>query len=298
MWVLRMGSWAGAALLAPLIMAVPATAGQSDLPAPTSTSVVSVSHQQRIPPQPIVTAIRLGRHTVYDRVVFDIKGSMPSYSARYGSAVFNESGQRLPIRGAAILVMSLHSVDSVHAPGAPGPTALPTIRDVEGFDQYGDYINYAIGVSDRNGFRVFELRHPTRLVVDIAHDLPAPTSTAPQYSALGDDRNATLVGIRTGAHPTYDRVVFDFHGPNSGLRYVVGYSGGLLRVDLEHGVLSPCGAYPGSWTLHPAMSQLRTIRIARASTDGTTVLLTLGHTAGFRAFLLRSPDRIVVDIAH
>jgi hypothetical protein len=291
-----MGSLAGAALLAPLIVAVPASAGQSDLPAPTSTSAVSVSHRQRIPPQPVLTAIRLGRHAVYDRVVFDIKGSMPSYSARYVGSVFNESGQRVSIRGAAILLVSLHSVDSVHAPRAPGPTALPTVRDVEGFDQYGDYLNYGIGVSDRNGFRVFELQHPNRLVVDIAHDLPAPISTALQYSALGDNRNATFVRIRTGAHPTYDRVVFDFRGPNTGLRYVVGYSGGWLRVDLEHGVRSPSAAYNGPWS--PGLAQLKTIRIVNPSTDGTTVLLGLGHTAGFRVFRLGSPDRIVVDIGH
>jgi hypothetical protein len=96
-------------------------------------------------------------------------------------------------------------------------------------------------------------------------------------------------------------VVFDFRGPNTGLRYVVGYSGGRLRVGLEHGTVrnaSGACAYRGPWTLYPALAQLKTIQITRPSADGTIALLTLGHTAGFRAFLLRSPDRIVVDIAH
>src|SRR5688572_12577886 len=73
-------------------------------------------------------------------------------------------------------------------------------------------LNYGIGMSDRNGFRVFELSNPARLVIDVAHDLPAPTSTELQSSPTGDDRNAGLTAIRTGAHPSYDRVVFDFSG--------------------------------------------------------------------------------------
>jgi hypothetical protein len=302
MWTLRVIPLAAAALLVPVVFtSASATAGPADLPAPTSTATVSVTHLQRIPPQPVVTAIRLGRHAAYDRVVFDIRGAVPSYSVRYVSAVRNEGGRPVPIRGTAFLVVSMHSVDSVRAPAAPGPTVLPTIRDIEGFDQFGGYLNYGIGVSDRNGFRVFDLRHPARLVVDVAHDLPAPTSTALQYSVLGDNSNASLIGIRTGAHPTYDRVVFDFRGPNAGLRYVVGYSGGRLRVDLEHGTTrgpSDARTYRGPWTLHLRLTQLKTIQITRASADGTTVLLTLGRTAGFRVLLLRSPDRIVVDIAH
>jgi hypothetical protein len=264
--------------------------GATDLPAPTSTAPVSVIHSQRVPPQPAVAAIRLGRHATYDRVVFDIHGAMPTY------AVYYTARQGIPIRGTGVLEVSLHSVDTINSAAGPGPTVLPAIRDVEGLDAYEGYLDYGIGVSDRNGFRVFELQHPTRLVVDVAHDLPAPTSTALQYAPLGDNQLAHLVGIRTGAHPAYDRVVFEFRGPNSGLRYVVGYQGCWLRVDLEHGTVR--GSYPGPWTLHPALAQLKAIRIVDGSVDGTIVLLGLGRTAGFRVFRLASPDRIVVDVAH
>jgi len=131
-------------------------------------------------------------------------------------------------------------------------------------------------------------------------DLPAPTSTAIQASALGDDRNADLVGIRTEAHRTYDRVVFDFRGPQSGLRYVVSYRGDTLGVCLEHGTIrNRAGAltYHGPAILHPQLTQLRTVRITQTSIDGASVQLTLRHKAGFRVFGA-SPDRIVVDIAH
>ena len=58
----------------------------------------------------------------------------------------------------------------------PGRVTLSTIRDVESFDGFEGYLGDAVGTTGHNGFRVFELEHPTRLVVDIAHDLPAPTS--------------------------------------------------------------------------------------------------------------------------
>lgn len=191
-------------------------------------------------------------------------------------------------------------VDTTRPPAVP-QTNLPTIRDVVGFDQFGGYLNYGIGMSDRNGFRVFELRNPTRLVIDVAHDLPAPTSTERQASPTGDHRNASLTAIRTGAHPTYDRVVFDFSGPSTGLRHVVGYQDGALRVDLGHGTVRDAGGtltYTGPWTLHPRLEQIATIEIVNATTDLTTLLITVRHTAGFRVLSLHSPDRIAVDIAH
>jgi hypothetical protein len=156
-------------------------------------------------------------------------------------------------------------------------------------------------MSDRNGFRVFELSNPARLVIDVAHDLPAPTSTELQSSPTGDDRNASLTAIRTGAHPSYDRVVFDFSGPNTGLRYVVGYQDGALRVDLGHGTVRDADGrvtYTGPWTSHPGLAQIAEIKIVEATADRTTILITPRHTAGFRVLSLQSPDRIAVDVAH
>jgi len=181
------------------------------------------------------------------------------------------------VNGTAVLAVSLHSVDIGHTPAVPARTGLPTIRDIKVFDQFEGYLGYGLGISDRNGFRVIELRNPTRLVIDVAHDLPAPTSTALESSPLGDSSNATLTAIHTAAHPTYDRVVFQFQGPDTGLRYVVSYQGAQLRVDLEHGtVRTAAGAltYTGPWTLHPGLTQLKAIRLATASADNTTVLLT------------------------
>jgi len=190
-----------------------------------------------------------------------------------------------------------------------------TLRQVAGGGSFEGYTTIGLGVRARLPFRVFPLAGPgghSRLVIDVAHhwgtsaahDLSAPTSTARQYSPLGDNQNATLVGIRAGTHPAYDRVVFDFRGSTSGLRYVVGYVdlgsiGWWLRVDLVHGAMRDLpGGYAGPWIVYPAMAQLKTIRIFDAYGWGTTVLLKLDRIAGFRVLRLTSPDRIVVDVAH
>jgi hypothetical protein len=270
---------------------------------------------------PIVD-VRAGQHACYDRLVVDIAGARGGSHVRYVPAVHTQArGDALRLRGGAFLeIVVLDPTNNVNT-GAPtyrpaNRTELVNVNGWRTFRQVADggsfegYTTIGLGVRARLPFRAFTLPGPgthSRLVIDVAHqwgatrELPAPTSTAIQYGPLGDDRNADLVGIRAGAHPAYDRVVFDFRGPQTGLRYVVLYRGDTLEVDLEHGtVRNQAGAltYHGPAILHPGLTQLRTVQITRTFTDGTLVQLTLRHKAGFRAFRLASPDRIVVDIAH
>jgi hypothetical protein len=272
------------------------------------------------PRSPIVN-VRAGQHPCYDRLVVDFAARPSAFHVRYVPAVTRQGkGDVLPLRGGAFLEIVL--LTTTYDINTGGPTYAPancnelvdvagwrTFRQVADGGSFEGYTTIGLGVRARLPFRVFTLAGPgahSRLVIDVAHrwvapDLPAPTSTAIQSSALGDDRNADLVGIRTGAHATYDRVVFDFQGPRTGLRYVVSYRGDRLEVDLEHGtVRNQHGAltYHGPTIIHPGLAQLKTVQIARVFTDGTIVQLTLDHTAGFRVFALTSPQRIVVDVAH
>jgi len=84
------------ALLVPLLTVGAANATQNDLPAPTNTTAVSVAHQQQVPPQPVVSGIRLARHASYDRIVFDISGAMPNYSVRYVPRSTPRTARRCP----------------------------------------------------------------------------------------------------------------------------------------------------------------------------------------------------------
>jgi hypothetical protein len=273
------------------------------------------------PWSPLVN-VRAGQHPCYDRLVLDFAAGPSKFHVRYVPAVTTQGrGDILPLRGGAFLeVVALTTIYDINTGAATyRPVNKNELVNVNGWRTFRQvafggsdegYTTIGLGVRARLPFRVFSLPGPgahSRLVIDVAHqwtaapDLPAPTSTAIQSSVLGDDRNADLVGIRTGAHPAYDRVVFDFRGPQSGLRYVVLYSGDTLEVNLEHGTIrNQAGAltYHDPAILHPELAQLRAVRIARIFTDGTIVQLTLHHKAGFRVFGLTSPDRIVVDVAH
>lgn len=269
---------------------------------------------------PIVN-VRAGQHPCYDRLVVDFAARPSAFHVRYVPAVTTQGkGDVLPLRGGAFLEIVLLTATYDINTGAPtyvpanchelvNVTGWRTFRQVADGGSFEGYTTIGLGVRARLPFRVFTLPGPgthSRVVIDVAHqwaasDLPAPTSTAIQSSPLGDDRNAGLIGIRTGAHAAYDRVVFDFRGPRTGLRYVVLYRGDTLEVDLEHGaVRNQRGAltYHGPTILHPGLAQLKTVRIARVFADGTIVDLTLDHKAGFRVFALAAPDRIVVDVAH
>ena len=226
----------------------------------------------------------------------------------------------IPLRGAAFLEVVIRS-STHYRTGAPGylPADKSELVNVNGWNTFRQvafggsfegYTTIGLGVRARLPFRVFTLSGPgagSRLVIDVAHqwtsasDLPAPTSTAIQAYPLGDDRNAELVGIRSGAHLTFDRLVFDFRGPQTGLRYVVLYRAGKLEVNLEHATVRNAAGVPsyrGPTTLTPDLSQLKVVQLGTASTEATAFEVTLRHQTGFRAFRLMNPDRIVVDVAH
>jgi D-alanyl-D-alanine dipeptidase len=56
---------------------------------------------------------------------------------------------------------------------------LPIIKEVQNTCDFGGEVTWVLGVSSPNHYRVLELKHPTRLVVDIKHELPSIRLTPP-----------------------------------------------------------------------------------------------------------------------
>jgi hypothetical protein len=122
--------------------------------------------------------VRVGRHTGYDRVVWEFPGSgRPSFLVHYvDEPIADGSGDLVDVPGDAYLEVMISSV-GIPAADAPRPgnasaasiagTVIAQARPVYGgFEAVGQSF---VGVRDRQRpFKVSVLRNPTRLVVDVS----------------------------------------------------------------------------------------------------------------------------------
>jgi hypothetical protein len=131
--------------------------------------------------------VRAGRHSCYDRVVFDVNSADPvGYSVRYVRTVAADgSGQPVPVAGGAALEVIVHAPDfaaasSGHQPwrepwrvgqALVGPTGWKALKEVRFAGSFEGQTTFAAGVRARLPFRVFTLERDgaRRVVVDIAH---------------------------------------------------------------------------------------------------------------------------------
>ena len=307
---------------APASSAAPAAtrtaAAAVELPTPTSTSGVHVRSRTGALAQ--VTGVRTGRHASFDRLVIDLEGAMPGYDVRYVPEVTTDgSGAPLPLAGEAFLAVDLVTAEAHDRRGPTIPAgSTPKLAALREWRRAGDFeghVTLGIGVADRVGFRVFELRNPNRLVIDLAHPLPAPTSAASRTLPAKASRPVHLVDVRTARHPGYDRAVFTFDGPAPGVRaaYVrqvmAGESGEPLplegRAALEVS-FSPAAGHDDSghptWSgprdRSPRLPALRQLRTALDVEGELRFGLGVDERAGYRLMRLSDPTRIVVDVAH
>ncbi|HEU4349566.1 MAG TPA: hypothetical protein VFR35_17445, partial [Actinoplanes sp.] len=134
--------------------------------------------------QASLIATRTGRHTCYDRVVFEFDGPVNGYSVHYGETYTDGEGLRLSpyTAGSALLAVSLRApaYDDEHASTYPHRTGdhvvnvlrYRTLRDVVFGGSFEGYTTFAVGVRARLPFRVFVLSGPgthSRIVIDVAH---------------------------------------------------------------------------------------------------------------------------------
>ncbi len=129
------------------------------------------------------TNVRTGRHACFDRIVFDVAGKAPGYSARYVANVFQDgSGDLVPLRGGAKLEIVVRSpaYDSAGRPTyrpannreLTNLTGYQTFRQVANAGSFEGQTTIGLGVRARLPFQVTTLAGPgphSRIVVDVAH---------------------------------------------------------------------------------------------------------------------------------
>jgi hypothetical protein len=164
--------------------ATPTTPAQTATTGPTTaterwtTAAKAGTNNPKLPEDtPLLVAVRTGSHDGYDRLVLQFRNDLPSWRVSYVDKVASESGETVPLEGAAFLYVDTHPA-SGHEDTAPfkqtytGPRTLtpryPMLRQVAWVDDFEGHVGFGLGLQRRTGFRVLELREPARLAIDVA----------------------------------------------------------------------------------------------------------------------------------
>jgi hypothetical protein len=295
-------------ILASVIVA-PVAAAAADLPAPTSTSPVVGS--ATVPPwdphPPTLVGVRTGSHVEYDRTVFDFTGGTPGYRVEYGPLVAMGTGDPIDLAGAATLRVVFDGAFAYNI-GTGQPTIdldrvynpnLPTLVQIKSGGAFEGRISFGLGVADRVGFRVLRLTNPPRIAVDVAHQPTQPFTTERFQGGDGTAAQVRVAGVRSGAHPGYDRVVFDLDTATTPLISVAytTYAPSMIAV-IFTAATTQRGTVAGPNPLTIGLTQPQAVSFNIYDNGGVTAFITTHHRTGYRVMLLSNPTRVVVDIAH
>jgi hypothetical protein len=124
-------------------------------------------------PAPELVSVATSERDGFDRVVFSFQGAAPGYQVRYVSQVTDQAGRKLALDGQAFLAVVFQPARAHDRAGqATFATAdlepgAPALRQVRFAGDFEGQVSFGIGVADRGGFRVSELRDPARVAVDV-----------------------------------------------------------------------------------------------------------------------------------
>jgi hypothetical protein len=290
-----------AGLAAVAITATTAHAAGDDLAAPTRTATVIRTGTAAGPNLPTLVGVRVGRHDRYDRTVFDFTGRTPGYRVGYGALYHQAKDEVIPVAGTATLVVTFDGVK----PGTDLNRVLnprfPTLRQIRSSGSFEGYAGFGLGLNDRVGFRVFTLRSPYRVVVDVAHQPAQPFQTT-AYGYTGNAPDVSVQGVRWARHPGYDRIVFGVAGPHDPT-VDVSYlgSGSTLRVRFAgegSADRAPHASYSGPATYRFGLPEARSLSFTVVGAGVMTADVRTAHRHGFRVMLLHQPTRVVLDVRY
>jgi hypothetical protein len=150
-----------------------------DTSSPKFEGTSRIIEKKRPGSEPVVLkAVRTGKHDLFDRVVFEFAGNdIPGYHVEYIDKPVRDcgAGEVVPLAGQGFLLVKLQPAQAHTEAGVatiqnrqqtPG---LPIIKELKLICDFEAEVQWALGLSSPNRYRVVELSHPARLVIDIAH---------------------------------------------------------------------------------------------------------------------------------
>ncbi len=126
----------------------------------------------------VLREVRTGKHENFDRVVFEFEGNaIPGYHVEYVDKPIRDcgAGEVVPLVGDVFLRIQMQPAQAHTEAGVPTVMArqqtpnLPLIKEMKLTCDFEALVEWVLGVSAPNHYRVLELQNPARLVIDVAH---------------------------------------------------------------------------------------------------------------------------------
>jgi hypothetical protein len=145
----------------------------------------------------------------------------------------------------------------------------------------------------------------------LAATQPAFTCVSTTLTAKGAPATSFVDALRTGSHTGYDRVVVEFRNgqpgsisirPQAGTTFNQSPSGQAVKVAGRHGLLviirgaDAHAAYAGTRDIKTSLPSLAEVRVIEDFEGQVALGLGVSQSACYRAFVLASPVRLVIDV--
>jgi hypothetical protein len=155
---------------------------------PVPTSSASPSADANLPPfvcgtthldgqapplSALISAVRTGSHTGYDRLTFEFNNGEPATVdvTPQSGTTFTRSprGDMVTLAGQSGILVVIHSADAytVYTGPTDFKTSYPVMVEETQLEDFEGYVQWGIGLSKTACYRAFFLTSPTRLVIDV-----------------------------------------------------------------------------------------------------------------------------------
>ena len=162
-------------------------APQTTAPSPSSTGkpAVTPSASGCSVSGSYLTAVRVGEHAGYDRVVFQFSGGLPAVTVDRVAAVYTDpKGTPVALAGQSYLHVVFRGASGVCPQPMQrtwtGPSVLtpyyPQLLMVSAAGDFEGYLSFGIGLAAQGSYHIFTLAGPDRVVIDVSH---VPLGTFP-----------------------------------------------------------------------------------------------------------------------
>ena len=125
-----------------------------------------------------LTAVRVGEHVGYDRVVFQFSGGLPAVTANRVPAVYTDpKGTPVALPGQSYLHVLFRGASAVCPQPMQrtwtGPSVLtpyyPQLLVVSTAGDFEGYLSFGLGLAAQGSYHVSTLTGPDRVVIDVSH---------------------------------------------------------------------------------------------------------------------------------